>query len=263
MTQQAGMVDDRFARRGDGSERTVPRRPFVLRVGKRMRRSIDRWIAASSLVANDPVLDPRDFAWTQALRDRWEDIRDEATAVAFDERAAPSLADVSPDHRKIAEVGKWRSFFLWGYGYPIPENLARCPVTRSVVDAIPQLNSAFFSILAPGAHIPAHRGVTKALITCHLGLIVPDGEVRMQVGDRMARWREGETLVFDDTYRHEVWNETAGTRVVLLIQVRRPLRVPGRWVAGLFMAGIRRSPFVQEARRNIAAWNGAVKQLDV
>ena len=93
----------------------------------------------------------------------------------------------------------------------------------------PGLNSAFFSILAPGTHIPEHRGVTKGLITCHLGLIVPrDGDVRMRVGDRIVRWAEGETLVFDDTYDHEVWNETSGTRVVLLIQFERPLRQPGQ-----------------------------------
>ena len=148
------------------------------------------------------------------LREHWEAIRDEARAVALVGNAAPSLATISPDHRAIAEVNKWRSFFLWGYGYPIHDNLARCPRTAQVVASIPGLNSAFFSILAPGTHIPDHRGVTKGLITCHLGLIVPrDGDVRMRVHDRIVRWAEGETLVFDDTYQHEVWNETNGVRL--------------------------------------------------
>ena len=81
--------------------------------------------------------------------------------------------------------------------------------------------------------------------------------------DRFVRWSEGETLVFDDTYDHEVWNETSGTRVVLLIQFARPLRNPGKWIADLFLGFVRRSAFVQEARDNIASWNAAVKQLDV
>src|SRR3546814_4735954 len=77
-------------------------------------------------------------------------------------------------------------------------DLARCPRTATLVAGIPNLNSAFFSILAPGTHIPDHRGVTKGLITCHLGLIVPrDGDVRMRIGDRIVRWAEGETLVLD------------------------------------------------------------------
>ncbi len=239
-------------------------RPFIIRFGKQLRGIFDHLIGASSLVATDPVLDAHDFAWTAILRENWQAIRDEAIAVALRGEAAPSLATISPDHRSIAEVNKWRSFFLWGYSYPIEDNLARCPATRRVVRQIPGLNSAFFSILAPGTHIPLHRGVTKGLITCHLGLIVPhDGDVRMQVDDRIVRWTEGETLIFDDTYDHEVWNDSSGTRVVLLIQFERPLCQPGKWFADLFMGFVRRSRFVQEARDNIAQWNAAVKQLDV
>jgi len=239
-------------------------RPLIITVGKHLRGLFDRLIAGGSLVSNDPVLDVRTFPWTAALRDNWQAIRDEAAAVALRGRAAPSLATISPDHRSIAEVDMWRSFFLWGYGYPIADNLARCPRTAAAVAAIPGLNSAFFSILAPGTHIPAHRGVTKGLLTCHLGLIVPaDGDVRMRVDDRVVRWAEGQTLVFDDTYDHEVWNGTGGTRVVLLIQFERPLRGASKWFADLFMGFVKRSAFVQEARGNIASWNAAVKQLDV
>lgn len=268
---------------GSGAERNVPnltlvsdtspagatqrkhkaeKRPLVIRYGKHLRGFFDSLIASSSLVPNDPVLDVRDFPWTQHLRDNWQAIRDEATAAAMGNNS-PSLSIISPDHRAIAPVNKWRSFFLWGYGYSVEENLERCPVTTATVAMIPGLNSAFFSILAPGTHIPAHRGVTKSLITCHLGLIVPrDGDVRMRVDDRIVRWAEGETLVFDDTYDHEVWNDTGHTRVVLLIQIRRPLRNPGKWIADTFLNLIRRSAFVQEARENVMAWNRAIKQLD-
>ncbi|MGY4396966.1 aspartyl/asparaginyl beta-hydroxylase (cupin superfamily) [Sphingomonas sp. UYAg733] len=241
-----------------------PNRPLIIRFGKHLRGIFDRLIASSSLVSNDPVLDVRDFAWTAILRDNWEVIRDEAIEVALQGQASPSLATISPDHRSIAQVDMWRSFFLWGYGFPIEDNLARCPKTQAIVERIPGLNSAFFSILAPGTHIPDHRGVTKGLITCHLGLIVPqDGDVRMRVDDRIVRWAEGETLVFDDTYQHEVWNDTIGTRVVLLVQFERPLRQPGRWIADTFLKVVRKSAFVQEARDNIATWNDAMKKMDV
>lgn len=236
--------------------RAEPDRRFVVRTGKALRGLFDRLIASSSLVANDPVLDVRNFAWTAHLRDQWRGIRAEALGVALQGQAAPSLAMISPDHRAIARIGMWRSFFLWGYGYAIDDNIARCPVTAAAVRQVPGLTTAFFSILAPGTHIPTHRGVTKGLITCHLGLIVPrDGDVRMRVGDRILRWAEGETLVFDDTYRHEVWNETSGTRVVLLIQFKRPLRNPGKIIAETFLKIVRRSAFVQEARDNIRRWN--------
>lgn len=258
----AGAVS--LAGHGLGAAPALAKRPLLIRTGKRLRGVFDRVIGASSLVSNAPVLDVRDFAWTQLLRDNWQAIRDEALATALArEDAAPSLASISPDHRAIAPVNKWRSFFLWGYGYSIEENIGRCPATSAIVAQIPELNSAFFSILAPGTHIPPHRGVTKGLLTCHLGLIVPrDGDVRMRVKNRIVRWAEGETLMFDDTYDHEVWNDTSGTRVVLLIQVRRPLRQPGKWIADAFLGIVRRSAFVQEARANVMRWNAAMRALD-
>ncbi|RIA45730.1 beta-hydroxylase [Hephaestia caeni] len=241
----------------------TPHRPLVIRVGKRLRRLVDRLIAAASLVPNHAVLDVRAFPWTAELRANWRAVRNEAIAIALVGEASPPLATISPDHRGIAEPGKWRSFFLHGYGYAIEENLARCPRTAALVAGIPNLNSAFFSILAPGTHIPNHRGVTKGLITCHLGLIVPrDGDVRMKIGDRIVRWAEGETLVFDDTHPHEVWNDTGGTRVVLSLQFRRPLRQPGRLIADLFLGAVRRSPFVQETRANLLRWNDAIRRRD-
>lgn len=192
-------------------------RPLVARIGERLRSAFDPVIASSSLVANDPVLDVRDFPWTAGLRDDWAAIRDDAVRVALPAEALPG-------------------------GATIEHTLARCPHTAAVVARIPGLHSASFSILAPGSHIPERRGATKGLITCHLGLIVPrDGDVRMRVHDRTVRWAEGETLVFDDTYRHEVWNDTNGTRVVLLIQFERPLRNPGKWIADLVLRVLRRS----------------------
>lgn len=248
---------------GGKPQSVLPKRPWPYRAAKKMRFSLDRVIARSSLIPNDPVLDPAVFPWTAMLRANWEAIRAEAEALLPRMDEVPPLRSVSPDHQRIARTDLWKSFFLYGYGYRMDENCVRCPQTAALVSRIPDLNSAFFSILLPGMHIRSHRGPTKGLVTCHLGLMVPKGDtVRMQVADRIVGWREGECLVFDDTYRHEVWHEGDSPRIVLLIQVKRPLRAPGRQIAGLFLAGIRRSPFVQEGRRNMAAWEKAMKAAD-
>ncbi len=167
---------------------------------------LDRLIESCSLVATSPLLDVRDFPWTAMFRENWKAIRQEVAAT----RAQPLV------HR----------------GRGVDDALARCPVTASLVSQVPGLVNASILVLAPGAHVPAHRGATKGLITCHLGLAVPrDGDVRMALGDRVVRWAEGETLVFDDSCRHECWNEAAAPRTVLHLQFRRPLRQPGRWIA--------------------------------
>ena len=174
-------------------------------LGHLLRGPLDRLIASCSLVATSPVLDVRDFPWTALLRENWRAIREETEAAR--------------QHLVLD-------------GRAVHETLSRCPVTASLVHQIPGLVNATVSTLAAGAHVPAHRGATKGLITCHLGLAVPrDGDVRMALDNRVLRWAEGETLVFDDSYAHECWNEAGGPRTVLHLQFRRPLRQPARWIA--------------------------------
>ena len=242
---------------------TKPKRSLLYRTGKKLRPWFDGILAKSSLVGNPPVFDAATFPWTAELERNWDAIRQEALEV-LETQDIPVLPDISPDHGRLGADRKWKSFFLYGYGYRVDANCEKAPVTAEIASRVPGLNSAFFSILAPGARIPRHRGVTKGLITCHLGVKVPQDRmsVRMAVHDEMVHWQEGKCLVFDDTYHHEVWNETDETRVVLLVQFERPMRNPGKTVGRLFMGAVRRSPFVQEARRNFLAWQGAQNRID-
>lgn len=242
----------------------VSPRPWPVRLGKRLRPWFNARIARDSLVPNAPVLDSELFTWTLGLETAWPLIREEAEALLLRRDEIPPLHEISPDHARIAGDGQWRSFFLYGYGYRVDANCDRAPRTAALLTGVPGLNSAFFSILGPGARIPRHRGVTKGILTCHLGLMVPtaQGQCRMRVDDCVVEWREGRCLVFDDSQMHEVWNETDQTRVVLLIQFERPTRGLGRWMARLFLAAVRRTAFIQEARRNLSAWESAIKRSE-
>lgn len=222
-------MDQRFEPVPVSDVARADRRPgWVARCGIPARMLFDRLIAECSQVSTAPVLDMRDFAWTASLREHWQAIRDEA-------RAAGGGNTIE---------GERQTLLLHDGGRAVARNLTRCPRTAEILGRIPGLSSACFSVLAPGAHIPAHRGTTKGLITCHLGLVVPrDGDIRMRVHDRVVRWAEGETLVFDDTYDHEVWSDTRGVRTVLLIRFERPLNMPGKWLSDL----IRRRPFARRA----------------
>src|SRR5690606_6389720 len=105
---------------------------------------------------------------------------------------------------------------------------ARCPETTRLVEAVPGMRTAFFSLLAPGKSIPPHRGPWRGILRYHLGLLVPEprGRCGIRIGDRVVHWREGESLLFDDSYEHEVWNDTGGWRAVLVLDVLRPLAPP-------------------------------------
>ena len=101
----------------EGQERKVPPLPPLFRIGKRMRHRISAVIARSSKVGNDPVLDPTLFPWIKELKARWPEIREEVDRLLARQDGIPPLADISPDHRRIAPPDQWKSFFLHGYGY--------------------------------------------------------------------------------------------------------------------------------------------------
>jgi beta-hydroxylase len=126
--------------------------------------------------------------------------------------------------------------------------------------AIPGMKTAMFSILAAGKHIPPHRGPYKGVLRYHLGLIVPQPAeaCRIRVGDEVRHWTEGGSLVFDDTYDHEVWNDTGGQRVVLFVDVVRPLTGAAAQLNRALLWLIARSPLVRDARRRQQRWTAAI-----
>ncbi len=121
----------------------------------------------------------------------------------------------------------WSACFLWEYGVRNDPVCALCPETAAALEQIPQNHipgkapSAFFSILKPGAHIPAHTGVTNTRAIIHLPLVVPP-RCRFRVGGETREWRVGEAFAFDDTIQHEAWNDSDEIRIVLIFDVWNP-----------------------------------------
>ena len=226
-----------------------------VKFGKRLRRPLNRFLAQQSLISTTRYIDPAEVPGIEMLKENWQAIRDEALAVMAERGSLPALGDISPDHRRIAQNAAWKSFFFKGHGYESTVNRARCPVTATLIDQVPDVVVAFYSIFAPGTEIRRHRGVTKAMLNVHLGLSVPAGAdlCGINVSKEIRGWQEGEFLVFDETFKHEAWNRSPEPRVILFLQVMRPMRWPGRFLAKLFLLAIRHTSYVQDIRRAIAA----------
>ena len=118
--------------------------------------------------------------------------------------------DVSPNYLTHGEG--WKTYFFYGFGLKAPKNCRRCPETVKLLKRIPGMKTAFFSILAPHKHVPAHRGPFKGVLRLLLALRIPEPAEKcgIRVGTHTRTWDEGKALVFDDTVRHEVWNHTDG-----------------------------------------------------
>ena len=239
--------------RADGRSRTWRR--FKKVAQRLVRRSYD-FMGRQSLIGDQPIFDPSQFSYVPVLEDNWAVIRKELDAVLAEREKIPPFHVVSPDQYKISHGENWRTFALLGFGARVEHNCARCPETMRVLEAIPGLQSAFFSILAPGFHIREHRGVTKGIIRVHLGVKVPKAadQCYMRIDDQRFHWEEGKVVVFDDTFRHEVFNNTEEERVVLFLDVDRPMRWVGRTLHRGFVALIRRTAYYKDPMRNLAKW---------
>jgi len=115
----------------------------------------------------------------------------------------------------------WKVFGLYAFGKRVEANCALCPATTRLVESVPGMTTAGFSLMAPGTHIRPHEGYTTTVLRCHLGVVVPDG-CELRVGDETRAWKNGACMVFDDTFEHEAWNRSDSPRVVLLIDFTRP-----------------------------------------
>jgi aspartyl/asparaginyl beta-hydroxylase (cupin superfamily) len=229
---------------------------LIKRVGRGILVATDRFFARQSLVGDPPVIDGSAIPWVAALEADWKSVRRELDGLLEQRELLPAIHEIQPDQYNLSKGDLWKTCFLFGYGARSERNCARCPETVRLLDAIPGVTLAWFSILAPGIHIPRHAGITKGVIRCHLGLIVPRGPGRceIEVDGTFNRWEEGRLLLFDDSRRHEVWNDTAEERVALLFDVVRPMRGPGRVLMSAVVQILRWSPFVRTARRNQLAW---------
>ncbi|MFT3781076.1 MAG: aspartyl/asparaginyl beta-hydroxylase domain-containing protein [Nibricoccus sp.] len=217
---------------------------------------VERRNVANSKHGNPPVYDPRQFPWVADVEREWDKIRAELAIVLQRREELPNFQDISTDVKSIQRDNNWKTFMFLGYGKRSEENMRRCPETTRVLQKIPGLKTAFFSILSPRKHIPAHRGPYNGVLRLHLGLLVPEPRerCRIRVASDYLVWQEGKAVVFDDSFNHEVWNDTEGVRVVLFVDFERPIRFPFNLLNKLVLSLAVFTPYIREADQNQKAW---------
>lgn len=181
-------------------------------------------------IEGPPILDLNShFPNAQRFTDSWRIIRDEALVIARRLDSVPRFHEVMPEQASISshDDRDWRTFILKAYGLENPGNMMRCPALASILRETPEVLSATISFLAPRKHVPRHRGPFRGVLRFHLGLSMPsaaDGRPAavLKIGDREHRISNGDCLLWDDTYPHEVWNASDDVRIALLLDVWRP-----------------------------------------
>jgi aspartyl/asparaginyl beta-hydroxylase (cupin superfamily) len=173
-----------------------------------------------------------DFPWLAALEAETPALRAELEAILATggDGFAPYI-EQHPDRPRSTNPlygdSSWSAFYLWRSGAEVAENASRAPKAMQALAAVPMPHiasrspMALYSSLRPGTHIVPHNGLLNTRLICHLPLIAPSG-CSFRVGNETRTWREGETIIFDDSIEHEARNDGASIRIVLLFEIWRP-----------------------------------------
>ncbi|HWE02726.1 MAG TPA: aspartyl/asparaginyl beta-hydroxylase domain-containing protein [Tepidisphaeraceae bacterium] len=177
-----------------------------------------------SKVPNTPMLDIKGFPELLALRDNWEIIRDEAKRLYEEGHIKKSETNSDIAFNSFFKRG-WKRFYLKWYDDVLPSAAELCPKTVELVKSIPSVNAALFALLPPRSKLGAHRDPFAGSIRYHLGLMTPNSDdCRIYIDGDPYSWRDGQDVLFDETYIHSVRNDTDEVRVILFCDVARPMR---------------------------------------
>lgn len=170
-----------------------------------------------------PFTDRKYFPELQLLEDDWEVIRDEAKKL-YDE----GLIGVGDDlpGSSFYKNGRWKSFYLKSFENDIPSAYELAPKTMALIDQIPSMNMALFAALMPGKELKKHHDPFAFTFRYSLGLITPNSDQSGLIVDgNDYQWKDGESIIFDETYMHSAYNHSDQVRIVLMTDVARPLHL--------------------------------------
>jgi Aspartyl/Asparaginyl beta-hydroxylase len=162
-----------------------------------------------------------------------------------------AAAATTTEHTATLHRGQWDWHSYMRKGVVEPEFAQHFPRTAAILSRLKSKDSnmrggggalfdrtpfgyAFFSTLHGRSSIDPHTSPVNFRLRIHLPLVVPRATATASSGTRsvlgcgirvgsVARaWQAGKALVLDDSYEHEVWNDTDETRVLLLVDIWHP-----------------------------------------
>lgn len=178
-----------------------------------------------SAVPTRPLLTEREFPELTPLSENWQMMREEALKLRDEGYIRTALNNNDLGFNSFFKRG-WKRFYVKWYDQPLPSAQALCPKTVELLKGIPTVKGAMFALLDPRSHLNPHRDPFAGSIRYHLGLVTPNTDACfISVDGERYSWKDGEAVLFDETYIHFVENNTDETRIILLCDIERPLHV--------------------------------------
>jgi len=236
-----------------------------------------------SRVPSTPYIPVREFPELDVLQQNWQTIREEALHLIELKKIKASEQNNDAGFNSFFKTG-WKRFYLKWYDASHPSAERLCPKTHALLQGIPTVKAAMFAELPPGAKLNPHRDPFAGSMRYHLGLATPnDDRCFIEVDGQRYSWRDGQGVIFDETFIHWAENTSESDRVILFCDVERPMRFRfagaiNRWLGrtmmtaaaspnetgdqtGLVSKLFRVSFVMGQYRRRYKAWNKTAYRL--
>ena len=176
-----------------------------------------------SKIKKSVYIDTSNFPELKTLTDNWETIRDEAISLNGAVQIKSSEQKDDLGFNSFFKTG-WKRFYLKWYGASLFSANKLCPKTVNLINSIPAVKGAMFAMLPPGARLVKHRDPYAGSLRYHLGLVTPNSEeCFISVDGEEYYWKDGEAVMFDETFIHFAENKTDINRIVLFLDIKRPV----------------------------------------
>jgi beta-hydroxylase len=177
-----------------------------------------------SRVPSTPYLKVEDFKELEPLQQNWQIIRAEAENLLRLQKIKASEKNDDAGFNSFFKAG-WKRFYLKWYNASHPSAAELCPQTYALLQSIPSVKAAMFAELPPGGKLNPHRDPFAGSLRYHLGLATPnDDRCFIDVDGERHSWRDGQGVMFDETYIHWAINGSESDRIILFCDVERPMR---------------------------------------
>jgi len=173
------------------------------------------------------------FNKLEILEENWQVIAKEAQALykkGFFEQTT------SKENKSFYDVGfrtfykyGWSKFYCTWYGTNLNSAMAHCPQTVELLNKIPSVNGAMFTLLPANSKLTRHLDPVACSFRYHLGLKTPNSEdCFINVDGTKQSWKDGQAFIFDETCLHYVENNSQDMRLILMCDIERPMNIFGK-----------------------------------
>jgi aspartyl/asparaginyl beta-hydroxylase (cupin superfamily) len=172
-----------------------------------------------------PWIDPNLLVIANHIENAFQELKDEVQALQKNKRFSfYGVGHGSPKQSYLPDG--WKEFSLLGPGNQW--NKTNCELAPAAfrIGKLALLEHQFvaqvsYLALEPGAELPSHTDPANFLVSCHMGLIVPEN-CALKVAGEERPWIEGKCIAFNNSYLHSAYNRSDTNRIIFIVHALHP-----------------------------------------